>query len=104
MWGLFVAVHAAAGTSVYGGAAKSKSGVEPRTIVVGTELDYPPYFSLDAKGRATGFNVELAEVRVVVKLDASLECGTKLRFDGYRHGHRRPGSYGMRATGSRSLP
>ncbi|MES9883545.1 MAG: transporter substrate-binding domain-containing protein [Sedimenticola sp.] len=44
-----------------------------RTIIVGSELDYPPYATVDKSGNATGFSVDL--IRAVAN-----EIGIKLKF------------------------
>ncbi|MDW7675405.1 MAG: EAL domain-containing protein [Bacillota bacterium] len=45
-------------------------------IVVGDDIDYPPYSFLDADGRPSGFNIELAEaVLAVMGLKAEFRLG-----------------------------
>ncbi len=45
--------------AVLGGPSAASPEHATRRIVVGTELEYPPYSFLDENGNATGFNVEL---------------------------------------------
>ena len=57
---LVVSILALCAASALGGTKANTSNTMPRTIVIGTESDYPPYSFLDARGEAIGFNVELA--------------------------------------------
>jgi len=42
-------------------AISANTDPDARTVIVGTETDYPPYSYLDEKGRPTGFSVEMTE-------------------------------------------
>lgn len=59
-------------TPVFAQEAKTREA----PLVIGTELDYPPYSFLDENGKATGYNVELTEaIAGVMNLDVEIRIG-----------------------------
>lgn len=56
--------------------ANEESGQESKPIIIGTELDYPPYSFLNEKGEPTGFNVELTRaIAEVMELGIEIKIG-----------------------------
>jgi polar amino acid transport system substrate-binding protein len=50
--------------------------LDKSSIVIGSELDYPPYSFVGDDGRPTGFNVELAQaIAEVMDLDVEIRIG-----------------------------
>ena len=48
----------------------------PHTVLVGTELDYPPYSFLDKEGKPSGYNVELSQaIAKVMGLNIEIKIG-----------------------------
>jgi len=59
--------------SVY---ADEESRQESKPIIIGTELDYPPYSFLNEDGEPTGFNVELTRaITEVMELNVEIKIG-----------------------------
>ena len=56
--------------------ANEESGQESKPIIIGTELDYPPYSFLNEKGEPTGFNVELTRaIAEVMEMGIEIKIG-----------------------------
>jgi len=56
--------------------ANGESGQESKPIIIGTELDYPPYSFLNEEGEPTGFNVEITRaIAEVMELDVEIKIG-----------------------------
>ena len=61
---------------VLASAGHAQQVLDKPTIVIGTELDYPPYSFTGDDGRPTGFNVELTQaIAEVMGLDVEIRIG-----------------------------
>ena len=64
--------------------AGAKQIKNTHTIIVGTELDYPPYSFLDEEGKPSGYNVELTRaIAEVMGLNVEIQIGP---WGDIRHG------------------
>jgi polar amino acid transport system substrate-binding protein len=56
--------------------ADDPPGQNSGTVVVGTELAYPPYSFLDENGEPAGYNVDLTQaIAAVMRLDIEVRIG-----------------------------
>ena len=56
--------------------AGAKQIENTQTVIVGTEIDYPPYSFLDEEGKPSGYNVELTRaIAEVMGLNVEIQIG-----------------------------
>ena len=61
---------------VLASAGHAQQVLDKSTVVIGTEVDYPPYSFMGDDGRPTGFNVELTQaIAEVMGLDVEIRIG-----------------------------